>query len=474
MQLLPRRLLRFQTAVILSLAPYCTAAGYAGDDVHFLKSGIAIYCVLLLTACQALQDETDPNTVSVRGVKPTLEQLNISSTTNAQNAFVNDLIVKVGFVDANGRALGLAQPSQQWAIVTQQGIYEIGRQCDQYLDVLFHFNRDQRAVRQGVTAIGAATASILGIASVAAAPIAITAAAFGLTASLFDAGANSVLYTIEPSALRYIVLKGRKGYLDTVNLGEVNTRPMMLMALQGYLRQCSPATIEGNVNRAASGAPSVASDDEKISRREAGLAAPGATSFIGRAEKKVDEPVKPPPVLTESLRAGNARPGEDVSKPRLMAAQRALGVDADGNYGASSDSKTRAQLKEYQFGWNRRNPDDWPSNEVTGELTRQTATELPYLTPLSTTPFQTAFERSYLGNATGPLDKRLTRPDPKRLKALVSVVAQKNVPEATTPEALTEQMQVLHDALKTNPLTKDKGGVLNQATLDALIPPPTR
>jgi hypothetical protein len=95
--------------------------------VHFLKTGIVV-CCLSLAACQAIRDETDPNTVSVRGVRPTLEQLNVSSTTTAQTIFVNDLIVKAGFVDRDGRAMYMEpRNNSDWRIVTEAGIYEIGR-----------------------------------------------------------------------------------------------------------------------------------------------------------------------------------------------------------------------------------------------------------------------------------------------------------------------------------------------------------
>ena len=160
--------------------------------------------------------------------------------------------------------------------------YEIGRQCDQYLDVLFRFNRNQRAIRQGLTATGAATASILGVAGVVAMPIAITAVAFGLAASLYDAGVNSVLFTIEPSALRNVVLKGRQAYIRKLDLSKVNSRPRLLIALQGYLTQCSPATIEANVNNAASGAESVVNVRQGVSADGAILGAPGVT-LIERA-----------------------------------------------------------------------------------------------------------------------------------------------------------------------------------------------
>ena len=102
-----------------------------------------------------------------------------------------------------------AARDDNWSLVAKAGIYEIGRQCDQYLDILFRFNREQRAGRQDLAAAAAATGAIMGLSGVSVKAIAITAAAFGLASSLFDASVNSVLFTIEPSALRYVALRGQ-------------------------------------------------------------------------------------------------------------------------------------------------------------------------------------------------------------------------------------------------------------------------
>lgn len=95
--------------------------------------------------------------------------------------------------------------------------------------MLFRFNRVQRAGRQDLEAAAAATAAVMGISGVGAKAIAITAAAFGLATSLFDASVNSVLFTIEPSALRNVALKGRTYYLKALDLDKINSRPGMLM-----------------------------------------------------------------------------------------------------------------------------------------------------------------------------------------------------------------------------------------------------
>ena len=321
--------------------------------MYFLKSASALLGLVLLTSCE------DPGGVSVRGVQPTLEQLNITSNTAAQNLLVNDLIIKAGLT----RTPGPRDPD--WSVVAEAGIYEIGRQCDQYLDVLFRFNRRQQAARQGLTAVGAATATILGIAGAAAPPIAITAAAFGLSASLFDAGVNSVLFTIEPSALRNVVLRGRKGYIDSLDLSRIDSRPRMMIALQGYLAQCSPAAIEANVNNAASGAESVASTNPAVAARAAGLAAPAAT-LIERADRTTAAAVTRTPVaVAEPLMARNrALPDEqNLLKRQAEAAQAALGVPLiDGNMGPDdATSETRKAIAEFERGLQRRAPSAWPA-----------------------------------------------------------------------------------------------------------------
>lgn len=389
---------------------------YAGDDVHFLKTGIVV-CCLLLAACHAIRDEADPNTVSVRGIRPTLEQLNTSSTTAAQNSFILDLTAKAGFVDEKtGLPYSLPVRSPDWATVTEAGIYEISRQCDQYLDVLFHFNRNQRALRQGLTATGATTATILGLASVAAAPIAIVAAAFGLSASLFDAGVNSVLFTIEPSALRNIALKGRQGYLDELKtkMNEVDTRPRMMIALQGYLVQCSPAAIEANVNNAASGAPSVASTNKDVSREQATLGAPSQT-LLQRAASTTRGAVtnSPVPIDQASKPTGAMRREENIFKSDVARVQAALGVNIDGDFGAA----TRSAIKEFQRGLNRRFPKAWTNVDGTGNIV-----DLPPNLSKLPAVFASPFERAYFGAVdptTQPLEEQYVKVSPQRLNGFI-------------------------------------------------------
>jgi hypothetical protein len=388
---------------------------------------------VLLCACSLIRDQTDPTTVSIRGVQPTLEQLNVGATANAQNQFVNELIQTAGLSSQP------APRSEDWDLVTRAGVYEIGRQCDQYLDALFRFNREQRAGRQDLAAAAAATGAIMGLSHASAKALAITAAAFGLASSLFDASVNSVLFTIDPSALRNVALQGRKKYLDDLknNNVKIDTRPDMLIVLQGYLTQCSPAALEANINNAASGAPSVVSPLPGVAEKAAALAAPSSTTLAPptalvpqvqqreeRAKEAAGQKVTTEPLkLAENLAAQHLDPSEGVISKRVITnIQNALGVKKpDGDPGlADGRSETRTDIREFQDGMIARGI--WQPAEKTGKLSGRTFNLLSTLSPMPK-EFMTPFERAYLGNSTVVDGNKIyTVPDVKQLNGVSTLL----------------------------------------------------
>ncbi len=231
------------------------------------------------------------------GVPPTLQQSSLLADAQTQNQVVQTLIEKAGFRPGTYPEPG----SSDWKYVTQAGLAEVDLLCDRYLAALFAFNREQRAGRQILTAAGAGTAAIMGLTGSPGISIALVAAAFGLAANVFDAGVNSVLFTISPTAVRAVAAKGRVVYLSGVSVEKVNSRPMMMSVVQGYLSQCTPAAIEANIDNAATGAPSVASSDAKIALQAARLGAPSssitldAQTFMGAGVSQGGGPVAQPP-----------------------------------------------------------------------------------------------------------------------------------------------------------------------------------
>ena len=237
--------------------------------------------VALIGGCGLIQDQMDSSRVSLRGIQPTVEQINFAGVAAAQDGLIQALQDQA---QLGGQTLSYQDP--RWSLVMKAGIQLINGRCDQYLDALFRFNREQRAARQGLTAVGAATSGIMGLTNVAGMPIAIVATAFGLAATLFDAGVTSVLFQVEPSALRNIVIQGRLIYLDgllqrTHNLADINTRPDVMLGLQGYLTQCSPAAIEANINNAANGSPFAVTQQQVAPGSQAAAAIATGTPAVG-------------------------------------------------------------------------------------------------------------------------------------------------------------------------------------------------
>lgn len=422
---------------------------------------VLVACLaLLFSACSYLRDQADPSTVSIRGIPATLEQLNISTTADAQDQMVNELIRTAG--------LNFQPPtlSEDWYLVTKAGVYEIGRQCDQYLDALFRFNREQRAGHQDLAAAAAATGAIMGISGAGAKALAITAAAFGLATSLFDASVNSVLFTIEPSALRNVALQGRTKYLDDLRDRNVtiNSRPDMLIALQGYLTQCSPAAIEANINNAASGAPSVVtpSQDGSAARAAAALAAPGTALIMPRKPRDL---VQPRITEVPKVSANYARFLEDASVPyspsQLNKAFAALCVlPAEVNEAAAGN--TTARIKAFQQWWHFDPTKPMPS--ATGRLTSREIDDFLLGQPdCQRSRFENIYEVNFRRGAGSGPPKDINSP------VLIGAMNQKLAEPKLAPNASVKDMRsripdvrnalagqlVLTDIALSNQLTKD-------------------
>jgi hypothetical protein len=363
-----------------------------------LATCAALLCIGALAGCGKASNQ-------LLGVPPTLQQSNLVADERVQDAMVTSLAHKAS-LETPLPAIG-----PHWRAVAEAGIVEVDIQCDRYLAALFTFNREQRAGRQILTATGAGTAAILGITGAAGTTIALVAAAFGLAANIFDAGADSVLYTISPTAVRAVAAKGRQAYLAGIKWEAIDTRPRMMMVVQGYLAQCTPAAIEANIDNAATGAPSVANVDTAL--KAAALAAP-ASAVVQDPKIFLAAPVAPPspirPFVQPSDVPGHVAAVEQpfiLSKQDVMHVQTALGVGADGDLGpagASTPGETRRAIIEFRTGVLRRADKPGAASDV---LDQDTFEILRRAGPMPKDA-RTAFERGMLySRASG-----YTAPDP--------------------------------------------------------------
>ena len=381
---------------------------------------------LLLAGCGMIRDQTDAGRVSIRGVQPTVEQIGFADIAAAQDRLILALQTQAQLAD---QTLGFED--RRWSLIMKAGIQLVNGHCDQYLDALFRFDREQRAAHQGLAATSAATSAIMGLTNVAGTPIAIVATAFGLAGSLFDASVGSVLFQIEPSALRNIVIQGRQAYLDglvarTRNLADITTRPDVMIALQGYLTQCSPAAIEANINNAANGSPFAVTQRNVAPGTSDGAIATGtpAVGLVGRPFVASSGPLKSP--NAEPARDGPSitlLPGEASLTIRdIRKAQAALGVAPVTGDPGPAGSRTRQRIEEFQQAMRQRDG-TWPSEDIgtlAGSKTRGTLITIRAMPP----GFRTPFERFLLGNKDDAMDaagapiRAFTVLDTKQMKDL--------------------------------------------------------
>lgn len=389
---------------------------------------------LAVAGCSLAQNQADPRSVGIRGVPATLQQTTIVANAGAQDTLVTTLIRKAhvrGDLDAI---------DPRWAAVAEAGVGEVDMLCDQYISALYTFNRDQQAARQGLTAAGATTAAILGLTGAAGVTIALVAAAVGLGATLFDAGVNSVLFSVSPDAVRSIAQRGRQAYLAGIVWKDVTTRPRMMIVVQGYLTQCSPAAIEANINNAATGAPSVASSNADIALKAAAMAAPSAT-FVQNPDVLIARPITNKP---SELQPKIAEPAPNLvapaetstitTKDQVRALQRALGVDVvDGDLGKYNPDNlvgTRLAVEEFQAGVLRQT-DPIGVTPGTGVVDGATFSRLRTAGPMPAN-LKSPFERGLLGNRSDGF-RTLS---PERIEIVIGQLDKTaaRAPGADTPE----------------------------------------
>jgi len=389
-------------------------------------------CAALLCACVTTGCVSD----QVVGVPPTLQQSNLVAEQNLQEMMVTSLIRKA---DLSREALA-ADPSK-WRVVADAGLFEVDVQCDRYLAALFTFNRDQRAGRQVLTAAGAGTAAIMGLTGAAGAAIAITAAAFGMATSVFDAGAGSVLFTVSPVAVRAVANRGRQAFLEGIKWEQVNSRPRMMMVVQGYLSQCTPAAIEANIDNAATGAPSVSNLGTAL--QAAALASPASSVVqdpVVFTASPATGPRGVPAVIPEPQRARNTTVAEALflrTNSEAADLQRALGTNPDGNIGQAGladPGPTRKAISEYHAGLLRREGKKDAGSEIM-DAGNYRALVLGGAMPSG---LNSAFERALLGDKPDCLTVR---------KALLGLTGPSGPP--TPPNATpAECMKILRDTIK--------------------------
>ena len=322
-------------------------------------------------------------------------------------------------------------PADDWRLIQRAGIDQIDEACNIYLYTLYRFNAQQKAARQGLLAATATTGVIMGLAGAGTMAIGITAAALGLSAALFEASTNSVLFSVEASAVRNVVQESRSRFATVMAANPPTTRPDTMIALRGYLSLCTPAVIEANINNSANGSRnSVVTPDRDAGVAAAALAAPALAPPTITVVKSPTAPlpvVQRPPPLPQST--------ERVVPAEVLAIQQALCVPVGEPGAPGSNSPTRVAVRQFLAARLGGDPSKQPDNLESGSgasLLRQAVADArsgDAITPCASRGYETAFEVGLFGqvqvadlpdfirfvqakiNARLPADARISPPD---------------------------------------------------------------
>lgn len=189
-------------------------------------------------------------------------------------------------------------PAAEFGAARDKFFADVDFRCDAYIDAIFWANRTRGGATSANNAIASATEIIVASTGGSARTLAILAAAFGLSGSLFDAYYDSVLYGLNPSGIQKLVDTARGVYKASPALkGTIPTEGALLMQVQGYIRLCTPANIEYLVNEAISTAKVVEKKPEAPKTEAAPVAAARVPNAVFSVAPEAFAPPAPPPNL---------------------------------------------------------------------------------------------------------------------------------------------------------------------------------
>jgi hypothetical protein len=184
-----------------------------------------------------------------------LEASDIPAARELNRKYFNYLCQEAGLVPGS---LGepyhscYIEPENQkyWTLVTYQGLNDIDRRCDAYLQWLDHRKRSKGPLISQVGSMGAASLGIMGITGASTKALTIAAIAFDLVNKSIENYHSRLLLEIESSTVNSVVLNARRRFREELRDSRmrVSNKPQAEHILRSYLRLCLPFSIEANIN----------------------------------------------------------------------------------------------------------------------------------------------------------------------------------------------------------------------------------
>src|SRR2546421_475123 len=176
------------------------------------------------------------------GIGTTLGSPDLPEASNLQDIYVGEICRQAGLrVIAQGglpicEEVGM-RPGE-WSTFVQAGLNDIDRRCDAYLAWLDNRRRWREPILKQLHSTAAATAAIMGLTGVSAAPIAIVGAAFGFAQETFVNLSGRLITEVNHSTVQSLVLTRQNDYRAGLRNKVIVNGPAALYALRSYLRIC--------------------------------------------------------------------------------------------------------------------------------------------------------------------------------------------------------------------------------------------
>lgn len=198
------------------------------------------------------------NSYLLTGIGSNLTTADIATTTDLQLSYFNHLCRQAGLpVDpANTNTYCNLLPGDQasWSLVAAQGMNDIDRRCDAYLEWLDNKKRSREPLQKEIGSIETTTQSLIQLtvptAANAVKAISIVGQAFQLLTDTIDNYHSRLLLEVNSSTINSIVLRGRSEFRKYIRDEKIafNNKPDVEHALRSYLRLCLPFSIEAKIN----------------------------------------------------------------------------------------------------------------------------------------------------------------------------------------------------------------------------------
>ena len=208
---------------------------------HFF---IALFLSLavFVSACQS-----PGNGYLMNGIGAELPARDIESATTLQRKYFNHLCIQAG-LGSDGCAFD-AFNGQGWTLVVQQGMNDIDRRCDAYLEWLDNQKRSKAPLLSQVNTIKDVTIAVMGFIDPGSSKaIQIVGQAFGLLTRSIENYHSRLLLEIELSTINSVVLRAMGDFRQNFGRRSVASKPEAEYVLREYLRRCLPFAIETQIN----------------------------------------------------------------------------------------------------------------------------------------------------------------------------------------------------------------------------------